>query len=107
MSLAALSAILKRGIYALDTEELAGLAGDQILAPIPDPLAPIRYSCVHWVDHLKNSQPQGGLGRHELQDNGIVREFFQTKYLNWLEALSLLCRVPEGVLAVQNLEALA
>ncbi|KAL6923040.1 hypothetical protein FSST1_000314 [Fusarium sambucinum] len=103
-SLQALSASLERDIYELGT---AGLASFPITTPSPDPLAPIRYSCIYWVDHLKASGPHGGTSGQELQENGIVHQFFKTKYLNWLEALSLLCRVPEGILAVQNLETLA
>ncbi|WKT54223.1 G-protein beta WD-40 repeat [Fusarium oxysporum f. sp. vasinfectum] len=41
-----------------------------------------------------------------LKDAGIVHDFLQKKYLNWLESLSLLRSMSEGVMAVQKLEAL-
>ncbi|KAK4139069.1 NACHT domain-containing protein, partial [Dichotomopilus funicola] len=39
---------LKRNIYNLDY----GFKPKDLTPPDPDPLAPIRYSCVFWVDHL-------------------------------------------------------
>ncbi|KAJ4141740.1 hypothetical protein NW768_000957 [Fusarium equiseti] len=103
-SLEALSTLLKRDIYQLGNP---GLSSAQISTPDPDLLAPIRYSCVYWVDHLKSSKLQYETGDHELGDDGLVHRFFRTKYLNWLEALSILCRLSEGILAVHKLEALA
>lgn len=41
------------------------------------------------------------------QDGGVVHVLLQKKYLHWLEALSLLRSMSEGVIAVQKLEALA
>ncbi|WPJ64265.1 hypothetical protein SMAC4_13771 [Sordaria macrospora] len=41
-----------------------------------------------------------------LQDNGVVYAFLKTKYLYWLEALSLLQVMSEGVVAIRQLEGL-
>ncbi|RBR08934.1 uncharacterized protein FIESC28_10114 [Fusarium coffeatum] len=103
-SLEGLSATLQRDIYGLGHSRLAGA---QLPTPNPDPLARIRYSCVYWVDHLKSSKSQCETSDNELEDGGLVHQFFRSKYLNWLEALSLLLKVPEGISAVQNLEFLA
>lgn len=50
------------------------------LAPIPDPIAHIRYSCLFWFDHLRF--------REELSDYGKLHAFMQRHFLHWLEALS-------------------
>ncbi|KAH7180158.1 hypothetical protein DER46DRAFT_640400 [Fusarium sp. MPI-SDFR-AT-0072] len=42
----------------------------------------------------------------DLKDAGIMHDFLQKKYFNWLESLSLLRSMSEGVMAVQKLEAL-
>ncbi|KAF4464585.1 WD40 repeat [Fusarium albosuccineum] len=95
---------LRRDPYDL---RVPGFPTDQILSPDPDPLASIRYSCVYWVDHLDDSTPETRTNDHGLQDGGMVHDFLTKKYLYWLEALSILCRVVEGVSAVQKLEVLA
>ncbi|KAJ4221159.1 hypothetical protein NW757_014473 [Fusarium falciforme] len=100
-SLAALSETLRRDIYSLSTPEFST---DQVSPPGPDPLSSIRYPCVYWVDHLVNSNLTSN--NKDLQDGGIVHEFIQKKYLYWLESLSLLCSMSEGVKAVHKLEAL-
>ncbi|KAH7183770.1 hypothetical protein BKA60DRAFT_589607, partial [Fusarium oxysporum] len=43
----------------------------------------------------------------DLEDAEIVHDFLQKKYLYWLESLSLLRSMSEGVREVQKLEALA
>ncbi|CAM1503447.1 Fc.00g082230.m01.CDS01 [Cosmosporella sp. VM-42] len=104
-SLGALSKTLRRDIYNLSTP---GFTIDQISLPDPDPLASIRYSCVYWVDHLgdSDSEPEAKMSNKDLQDGGVVHDFFKKKYLYWLESLSLLRSISEGALAVQKLEAL-
>ncbi|KAH6854663.1 hypothetical protein B0I37DRAFT_362728 [Chaetomium sp. MPI-CAGE-AT-0009] len=83
-SIAAMSSILKRNIYNLDFDvRLEAIAPRQ-----PDPLAPIRYSCVLWVDHLLSSD--SSMGKGELLGDGIVLQFLKERFLNWLESLALL-----------------
>jgi hypothetical protein len=73
----------------------------------PDPLAPSRYSIIYWVDHLADSQPtERKEYNSDLQDGSSVHKFNQKKYLYWLESLSLLHCMSEGVIAVQKLEAI-
>jgi hypothetical protein len=95
-SLRSMSTTLHRDMYQL--HELGYLA-EKIQQPDPDPLAALRYSCVYWVDHLCDSDP-------DLQDGGIVIRFLETKYLYWLEALSLCRSMSQGVLAMAKLETL-
>jgi hypothetical protein len=102
-SLEALSETLKRDVYELGT---LGFPIDQVSPPDPDPLASIRYSCVFWVDHLDDSERQAKISDKDLEDAEIVHDFLQKKYLYWIESLSLLRSMSEGVREVQKLEAL-
>ncbi|EXL40785.1 hypothetical protein FOCG_16729 [Fusarium oxysporum f. sp. radicis-lycopersici 26381] len=103
-SLEALSTTLRRDIYRLSTP---GFSIDQVSPPDSDPLSSIRYSCVYWVDHLHDSNLTERISVNKvLQDNADVYGFIQRKYLYWLESLSLLRSMSEGVNAVRKLEAL-
>ncbi|CAN9172452.1 unnamed protein product, partial [Alternaria alternata] len=65
-------------------------------------LPQIAYACEYWVEHLQ-------AGRHAcsdvVADEGKVHRFFQKHLLHWLEAMSLLQKMPEAILALQKLEA--
>ena len=103
-SLSAMSTALRRDIYGLGAP---GFPIDSVRVPDLDPLATVRYSCVYWVDHLCHSV--SGTSTHQddvLQDDKAVHTFLKTKYLYWIEALSLLRAMPEGVIAIRQLEDL-
>ncbi|RSL60118.1 hypothetical protein CEP51_013820 [Fusarium floridanum] len=100
-SLAALSQTLQRDVCKLNAP---GFPIDKVLLHDLEPLSPIRYSCVYWVDHLHDSDYTEV--NNVLQDNGNVHGFIQEKYLYWLECLSLQRSMSEGVKAVHKLEAL-
>ncbi|KAA8628623.1 hypothetical protein SMACR_09419 [Sordaria macrospora] len=103
-SLNAMSTTLRRDIYGLSAP---GFPRDKVEVPDPNPLATVRYSCVYWVDHLCDLVSSTHTNRNDLlQDNGIVYTFLKTKYLYWLEALSLLQAMSEGVIAIRQLESL-
>ncbi|WPJ66240.1 hypothetical protein SMAC4_12890 [Sordaria macrospora] len=103
-SLNAMSTTLRRDIYGLSAP---GFPRDKVEVPDPDPLATVRYSCVYWVDHLCDLISSTNTNQNDLlQDNGIVYKFLKTKYLYWLEALSLLQAMSEGVIAIRQLESL-
>ncbi|KAA8629413.1 hypothetical protein SMACR_08962 [Sordaria macrospora] len=103
-SLDAMSTTLRRDIYSLMAP---GFPSNKVQIPNPDPLATVRYSCVYWVDHLCDSVSGTDTKRHDLlQDNGVIYTFLKTKYLYWLEALSLLQAMPAGVVAIRKLEGL-
>ncbi|WPJ63730.1 hypothetical protein SMAC4_13672 [Sordaria macrospora] len=103
-SLDAMSTTLRRDIYSLTAP---GFPSDKVQVPNPDPLATVRYSCVYWVDHLCDSVSDTDTKRHDpLRAEEVVHTFLETKYLYWLEALSLLQAIPAGVVAIRKLEGL-
>jgi hypothetical protein len=61
--------------------------------------AELQYACRYWVQHLRSSESS-------LPDNGQVHGFLQEHLLHWLEALSLIKKTSEGVLAIISLESL-
>ena len=101
-SLQTMSRTLRRDIYGL---RAPGFPIDQINEPEPDPLAAVRYSCIYWVDHLRDFDSSRN-AKDELQDGGAVDKFLRQKYIYWLEALSLLRSMSEGVLLMAKLEDL-
>ncbi|RYP65653.1 hypothetical protein DL771_008205 [Monosporascus sp. 5C6A] len=94
---------LRRDMYGLSAP---GFPIDNVQVPDPDPLATARYACVYWVDHLWDSLSGKSTARDGLHGGDTVYTFIKEKYLYWLEALSLLRGMPEGVLAVEKLENL-
>jgi hypothetical protein len=97
-----MSMTLRRDIYNL---RAPGTSIDQIKQPDPDPLAVVRYSCLYWVDHLLECQSREDAIK-DLKDSGLVCSFLRQYFLYWLEALSLLRRVSEGVVIIRKLENL-
>ena len=93
---------LRRDIYRLVAP---GYSIDKVDQQDPDPLAAIGYACVYWVDHLNECSPSKNTNE-DLQECGSVGIFFRQVYLHWLEALSLLKSLPEGVAAMLKLEDL-
>jgi hypothetical protein len=102
-SLEAMSRTLRRDIYGLDAP---GFPIDEVRQPQWDPLAAVRYSCVHWVDHLYDVDSRRSKYEDDLQDKGKVDKFVREKYIYWLEALSLLRGISDGVLSIVKLESL-
>ncbi|PSN58910.1 hypothetical protein BS50DRAFT_566292 [Corynespora cassiicola Philippines] len=104
-SLQSMSTTLHRDMYGL--QEL-GYPTEQIRQPDPDPLASSRYSVNYWIDHLRDFIVSSHENvRDSLQNGGMVDVFLRTKYLYWLEALSLCQSVPNGVVSIRNLATLA
>ncbi|RYO92932.1 hypothetical protein DL762_001423 [Monosporascus cannonballus] len=95
---------LQRDIYNLHHP---GLLIGEIKAPDPDPLAAIRYSCVHWIGHFcdvySSSRSGDQVGPHEAD---MVGQFFREKFLYWLEALGLIQHVGDAILSMTRLERL-
>lgn len=103
-SIQLMSAVLVHDIYHLGDHRILI---DQVHAPEPNPLAPIAYSCVYWIDHLSESARNRSTSPGNfLQDGGILDAFLRAKYLYWLEALGLLRAVSEGVTTMRRLESL-
>ncbi|KAI5861008.1 WD40-repeat-containing domain protein [Durotheca rogersii] len=102
-SLKLLSGTLKRDVYGLWRP---GCLIDEVSIPDPDPLATVRYSCIFWVDHLNDSVPKTGTSDKGLGDGERILAFLRNNYLQWLEALSLMQSILEGVKAIVKLGAL-
>lgn len=94
-SIDAMSSTLRQNMYSLDFDSTA----KDTTLPHLDPLAPIRYSCVFWTDHLSSESPKC----KELADNGLILGFLEEHFLHWLESLSLLGKLSDGVLSIRKL----
>jgi hypothetical protein len=92
---------LRRDVYML---QHPGFAVADVIRPKSDPLSSIRYACVYWIDHL--CEIKSGHDRVGLCDNGTIDVFLKEHFLHWLEALSLLKRMSEGVLSIIKLTGL-
>jgi hypothetical protein len=97
-SLDALSKTLQRDMYNLQDP---GSAMKDV--PDPDPLASIRYSSVFWVDHLCEADDQSLDERNKTFDDWAIFAFLKEHFLHWLESLSLICKLPDGVLSIRKL----
>jgi hypothetical protein len=75
---------------------LTDLEGGQVEQYLPPE---VQYSCLYWVQHLQKS---GELLRNDHQ----IQQFLQVHLLHWLEALSWMRKVPEGILAIISLESI-
>ncbi|KAJ5553181.1 hypothetical protein N7494_002559 [Penicillium frequentans] len=101
-SLNVMSNILRRDISGIQNP---GLPFTKVKKPGLCPLIAIKYACVHWVEHLQDCNPVGDF-HGDLADQGSVDLFLRQKYLYWLEALTLLRSMSEGITAMLKLEAL-
>jgi hypothetical protein len=92
-----MSATLKRDICGLRTP--GALATDVESGRIDQVFPPeAQYACMYWVQHLQRSDAQ-------LHDGDQVHQFLREHLLHWLEALSLMGKTSEGVLAITSLES--
>jgi hypothetical protein len=94
-----MSRTLRRDIYRLHAP---GFPINKVEPPVPDPLAAVQYSCVHWVDHLLDCDREDTT--NDLKDSGSVYQFLRTSYIYWLEALSLMKSLPDGIVMIMKLE---
>ena len=103
-SIQIMSETLRRNMYNLRAFE------DRLKPPTPDPLAASRYSCIYWIDHLRDSVSSSEdlslADRNDLRDEGPVHLFVEKKFLYWLEALSLCKMVSKGVASTGELHTL-
>ncbi|KAN0073083.1 hypothetical protein V8E54_009197 [Elaphomyces granulatus] len=99
-SLDALSKALRRNIYNLQDP---GSMMKDVPEPDPDPLASTRYSCVFWVDHLCKADDTSPDWKKNLSDDGAIFAFLKEHFLHWLESLSLINKLSDGVLSIKKL----
>ncbi|KAF4853322.1 Vegetative incompatibility protein HET-E-1 [Colletotrichum siamense] len=99
------STALKRDIYELKTPDIAQ---EEIQIPDPDPLASVGYACIYWVDHLSEcvitEKTTETPTLMNVKDTSRVYDFLKSKFLFWIEALSLLRHIRQAVESVQKLE---
>jgi hypothetical protein len=60
----------------------------------------VQYACLYWVQHLQKCD-------YELHDNDQIHQFLKAHLLHWLEALSWMQKISEGILAIISLETIA
>jgi hypothetical protein len=89
---------LSRDIYG---RRQYGIQPKNMTPPKEDPLAPIRYSCVFWLDHLRDTIKESPGNSKELCDLGFT--FLEEHFLHWLESLSLLHRLSAGIISIREL----
>ncbi|KAK4095858.1 WD40 repeat-like protein [Parathielavia hyrcaniae] len=95
----AMSSMLRHNMYNLDL----GFKPENITPPDPDPLAPIRYSCVFWADHLCSQNSDNSMFLGELMDDGKLFGFLTEYFLRWLESLSLIGELSSGLLSIRKM----
>jgi hypothetical protein len=98
-SLQVLSAKLHRNIYRLDNP---GVTASEITAsrPNPDPLFDLRYSCIYWLNHFLDIDPECV---DMLKSAQIISEFFKEHLLHWLESLGIIGKMRHAILALRKL----
>jgi hypothetical protein len=94
-----ISRTLRRDIYALYDP---GCPIEKVEPLIPDPLAAAQYSCLYWVDHLLDCDREDTT--NDVKDGGSVHQFLRTSYIYWLEALSLMKSLSDGIVMIIKLE---
>ncbi|KAK4064864.1 uncharacterized protein Triagg1_8863 [Trichoderma aggressivum f. europaeum] len=104
-SIQTMSVTLRRNMYDLSSP---GLSRNEIKAPDPDPLSGIRYSCIYWVDHFCDIHSSNCQSQNKVDDESFQSVFlFLRKYfLYWLEALSLMGTIQDGIVSMARLEDL-
>ncbi|RYP28112.1 hypothetical protein DL767_007369 [Monosporascus sp. MG133] len=88
---------LEQNVYNLEL----GFRPEGKSPPNPDPLAPLRYSCVFWADHLLNAETAES--ESALFYDKAVFAFLKDHFLRWLESLSLLGHLTDGVQSIRKL----
>ena len=103
-SLQVMSRTLHRNMYSLPAQ---GFTIDRVQKPDPDPLAAVRYSCMYWVEHLGEWYSNNTtIKRNDLENGDAIDRFLRQNYLYWLEALSLIGGITEGVLSIVELKGI-
>lgn len=96
----AMDSTLRRDMCSL---QMPGVRTQEAMGRIHGSCLPqMAYACEYWVDHL---QAGGHACSDVVADEGKVHSFFQKHLLHWLEAMSLLQKMSEAILALQKLEA--
>jgi hypothetical protein len=76
-------------------------------SPNLDVLATLRYPCIYWIDHLHDWITKLVTSVSDLNVAGIIESFLRTRYLYWLEGLSLCRSVGKGAVSMTKLWSMA
>lgn len=102
VSISTMMNTLRRDIYGLTKPGFLMYDLTDQDVPSPDPLAPVGYCCVYWIDHFAESISHS--------DDAICQEliykFIKEKYIYWLESLGLLRSMYHGQMGMQKLNRL-
>jgi hypothetical protein len=96
--------IIKRSIGAMSTLydlRRCGFESKDVTPLEQDSLAPIQYSCIFWLDHLRDAIKESPENSNQLCDLGF--DFLKVHLLHWLESLSLLHKLSDGIISVRKL----
>ena len=66
--------------------------------------APVQYACCYWVNHLLHSRGCDA-GSVIPRDKEEVQAFLNRAFLHWVEALSLIDKISEGIAMVTELDS--
>lgn len=91
---------LRRDMYGIQDDTIHSR---DIIVPDPSPLSTIEYSCLHWVQHLR----EAGIIQAQLSNGTLLYQFMHRVYLYWLEAVSLLEQIPHALLSMHTLHTIA
>ena len=100
-----MSSALKTDVCGL--EHPGTLRGEVDLGQVNSCIAAhVQYACCYWIDHLLG-KPSFSSTLIDLAppDREVIDHFFYQDLLHWLEALSLMGKISEGILAVMDLES--
>ena len=90
--------LLKKDIYDLQNPSIFSKTAK---TPNDDPLESLRYSCVYFIDHLLAAGEYFEKNRSYMEQK--VHKFFEKHFLHWLEALSLMGNMGDGIRAISKL----
>lgn len=65
----------------------------------------VQYACQYWVRHLEQLSIEER-EKFGFKDDGKVHNFLHENFLYWLEALSLMGKISEGVRMIQSLKSM-
>ena len=99
-----LSARLRANICSLGLPGtlLSEVDGDVIRKCLPPS---VQYACLYWVEHLRQSGDQLVDGEHQSQHDRVYT-FLREHCVHWIEALSLMGRMGEGIRICRTLESI-
>ena len=88
---------LRKDIYGLKEPSITRAKAE---TPQEDPLKSLRYSCVYFINHFLAVDECLEAGSRDQED---FRKLFEKHFLHWLEALSLMVNIGDGIRAISKL----